>query len=43
MMAKDKEDAAETLLNLAIGYFVIGPILMLAIVGIIGLIGWITA
>ena len=42
-MADKKSDPAEILLHLAIGYFIIGPILMLAIMAIVWLVSWVAA
>ena len=41
-MAEDKEDYSETLFYLAIGGFVVGPLLVLAIMGVILLFDWLT-
>ena len=42
-MAEKKSDPAETLLHLAIGYFIIGSILMLSIMAIVWLVSWVFA
>ncbi len=40
-MGEHKPDSSDTLIALAIGYFVLGPIVMVAIIGLIALVRWI--